>query len=415
MISVVDLQYFSNFPQPNNGVGYDVEYQKSATNLYGELGSSYGAAVSPNDAGDAWIYQFTDQSVSGKQTRATTRTVSSSATCEEYKIIYGGMAGFNAIGDPSLQDELDYVDGKNVTRFLSVDQFATGSTTWMGNSTSINISSCGPRCAQILALQNANNCTVEMSSDPKDGCFGYEAVPEPRLWACNNTISNVTNTASKEEGFDDPKSLQLPDAQAQYLAGSVGWSGITAEGEDGSEDDMQQVLFRGDTFLNVPGNVTADGMAQIVMRFSVGVVVALDQFGGPRQNLTGDSSPAAAQMVNVKWKYAATILIGIPVVQFMMLLGVVWFSGKAIILEPSYMTAAHLLRPVLNKLGEKGPLLSVDEMSDRLGEFKIAYGVRPDPQDPGHRDTTFVRDLDVIEQNEGFGYIRGKMPEGRYD
>jgi len=286
------------------------------------------------------------------------------------------------------------VDQYGINYTETINSQATGSTTWIGNSTR-----CGPRCAKVMALQAADNVTTTY----------------PRLWSCENKVGQVERYY--DAGFDNPELLDLPDDQAFYLAGSIGWSGVNLINQDGSLDPLQFVLFDGDTIFNPPGDTaTAQSIAKLVMRFSVGALAAMDNFGGPRQNITGDLSPSAAQIVNVKWGDAGAILGGIPVLQFIMLLGVVWFASKAIILEPSFLTAAHILYPVVQKIGKDGCLFTVDEMAERLGpDFKLSYGVRPDPNDPGPHDTTFVRDLDLIEESEGHGYIRGRMPEGRYD
>lgn len=387
----------------------------AAANLWGELGLSYENFIYPVDAANtSWGYTFIDVSPNpqNKQLRYTTREVTSTAECKEYKVISGGYADFNlAPDDFENRNAVLYEDFDGVTQSLSAENVAIGATSWIGNITSVVNSTCGLRCAQILALQSANNCTQEQTEDAKDDCFGANPVPDPRLWTCTNVMSQVSNTNSSTEGFKNPDDLALPDLEARIIAGGPGWSGVELVGSG----LMQAVIFRGDNIMNAKGSAGAEGMAQLVMQFSSGVLAAYDLSGGPRQNLTGAQSPGPAQVVKVKWNYSILILAGIPGVQFLMLLGVVWFSGKAVILEPSYMAAAHLLQPMLNKVGEKGPLLSVDEMADRLGDYKIAYGVRPDQNDPGHSDTTFVRDLDIIEEREGFGYIRGKMPEGRYD
>jgi hypothetical protein len=151
------------------------------------------------------------------------------------------------------------------------------------------------------------------------------------------------------------------------------------------------------------------------MKFSAGAMAAMDQPNGLRQTVTGNRQPSLAQEINVKWMYAAPILGGIPLIQFLMLLAVVFFSRKAIILEPSALTFAHLLYPIMHKLGEKGVLMSSNEIEERLGEdFKVSYSVRPDPNDPGLHERDHVRRLTLLEQSEGFGYVRGDMPEGRY-
>ncbi|EXJ54188.1 hypothetical protein A1O7_09525 [Cladophialophora yegresii CBS 114405] len=409
--SVADLSYISSQPLAGGGSGYFSEFQKAAANLWGQVGQNY--FTYPQDLDDVvgypnaryvspdrsfYYYRFVDLSPDQKTNVVSQRTVSSTASCVEYTVTFGGYAGLNT-DDAELLYSVQWVDDQGNSFGYSIPNVATGETTWMGNSSS----ACGPRCAQILALQSANNLT----STPEGS--GISAVPTPRMWACNNTVGRVTNT--DVEGFEDPTRVDLPDDQAFYLAGAIGWTGIETQGYE-----LQYSLFHGDTPFNPPGDTTADHMAELVMSFTVGVMSASDGFGGPRINLTGAVSPSPAQVVNVKWADAGGILAGIPVVQFVMLLGVVWFASKAIILEPSYMTVAHLLYPVIQKVGKDGCLFTVDEIAERLGSgYRIAYGVRPDPADPGHHDTTFVRDLDVIEESEGHGYIRGSMPEGRYD
>lgn len=402
-VSVAQLQYISSEEQPNNGLNYGEEDQKAAANIWGIVGQNFDSytdtiddiwappngAVYHNEAYDTWWYRFVDLSPEdGKTNVVTPRTVTSQATCEEYTVLYGGQAGFQT-DNVTLQWLVQWEDNQGNFYSEIINNVAGGATTWMGNSTG----DCGPRCAQILALQSADNDTIT----------------SPRMWACNNTVGQVSNF--DQDGFANPELVKLPDKQAVYLAGGIGWSGVVTE-----DDPLEFVLFSGDTPFTYIGNVDADQVASLVMRFTVGALAAMDTFDGPRQNLTGTVSPSPAQVVNVKWWSAGAILVGIPAVQFVMLLGVVFFASKSIILEPSYMTAAHLLYPVIKKVGKDGCLFTVDEMEQRLGpNYKISYGVRPDPADPGHHDTTFVRDLDILEESEGLGYIRGRMPEGRYD
>ncbi|KAJ9605498.1 hypothetical protein H2200_010155 [Cladophialophora chaetospira] len=408
-VSVADFRYIASTPQANEGSNFFFEYEKAAANLWGQLGQYFPDVTSTLDTYDvspqsifineeqnlSW-YRFIDLSADGQTNRVSGRTITSQASCVEYTVTFGGYAGFNT-DDNDLIYSLQWEDEYGRPFSDSIPNAATGVTTWMGNSSS----DCGPRCAQMLALQTANN---QSWSDNEN----VVPVLNPRLWACNNTVSQILGADT--DGFDDPSTLFIPDAQAQYLAGAIGWTGVETQGSD-----LQRFMFTGKTFFNPNGNATAEDIALLVMMFTTGALSASDQLNGPRTILTGPS-PNPAQVVNVKWVNAGAILAGIPIVQFFMLLGVVWFASKAIILEPSYMTAAHLLYPVIKKVGKDGCLFTVDECADRLGEgYKITYGVRPDPADPGHHDTTFVRDLDIIEEQEGFGYIRGNMPEGRYD
>ena len=273
----------------------------------------------------------------------------------------------------------------------------------MTNTTQITgESACGERCVEILALQTAD--------DPADNITLAEGgMPDPKLWHCNNTLTQVTY--DDDEGFVDPSRLKIPDTQAKLLAGAIGVTGVESTG-----DDLQYHRINGDTYFAKFPNATAEIIAQMIMQYTTNTISAMDSRRAPRVNITGDYSPSPAQVVNVKWNYAAAILAGVPIVQFLMLLGVVAFSSKAIILDPSYLTAAHLLYPVMQKLGNHGMLLDVDEMAEEIGpDYKISYAVRPNESDPSLLDTDLVRDLGLVREDEGHGYIRGNQPTGRYD
>lgn len=391
-----------------------------AANLYGQSGQNFEyyagetiddivqydtPTIFTNDYSTFW-YRFVDSSPSSaKQTVVTDRTINSTATCEELKITYGGYAGYQYVPDGKDTQGLGYIDHDGNEQYMIVDEVAKGLTTYMSN-TSVN---CGNRCNQVMALQSANNFTY---ADVE----GSDTVPvwKPRLWNCTNTLTQVTNLDT--DGFENVTRLQLPDLQAQILAGAIGWSGVTNTYDNNVTDPMQYQIIHGNNGYNLAGNMTAEGVAAALMIFSTTAIAAMDYRGGPRVNMTGYYSPSPATTINVKWNFAGAILAGIPVLQFIMLLAVVYFSGKAIILEPSYLTAAHLLYPVMHKLGPGGVLMSVDEIAEKLGpDFKVAYSVRPDANDPGLGNTEFVRNLTLVEEREGHGYIRGRMPEGRYD
>ena len=263
---------------------------------------------------------------------------------------------------------------------------------------------CGDRCAELLVYQVANGDTIE-----EGVAEGHSGVPVSRLFGCNNTVSETIVSAAEQ--FDEPEKLKMPDYQAWVLAGSIGLTGIASP-----SSGLQYCIISGDWTYSPPGNNSASDFANLIMRFTAGAVAAMDQRGGPRRDIMSTVQPKPAQIVNVKWPYAIAILGGIPIVQLLILIAVVRFSGKAIIREPSALMMAQLFYPVIHKLGHKGVLMSTDEITERMGpDFRVAYTVRPDPRDPGHHDTSFVRNLDLVDQREGFGYIRGKMPEGRYD
>jgi hypothetical protein len=171
-----------------------------------------------------------------------------------------------------------------------------------------------------------------------------------------------------------------------------------------------------DSMWSPPGNYTELMMARLVMRFTAGAIAAIDA-GGPRVNVTG-YAPAPAQFLNVQWNFAGAILGGIPVAQFIILCIVVGFANKAIIKDTSHLSTARLLRPVVERLGDVGCLLTGDEIAEKLGNYRVIYGVRdPDGSVPsqGADDDGRIRHIDVLDESEGLGYRRGRMPQGMYD
>lgn len=96
--------------------------------------------------------------------------------------------------------------------------------------------------------------------------------------------------------------------------------------------------------------------------------------------MTGDY-PTQAQVVDVEWNGRSHVLAGIPCGQFLVLLAVLIWAKKSIIKDESHLATARLVRPLMNKLGEKGCLLIGDEIAEELGNYKLKYGVRDPPQD----------------------------------
>ena len=77
---------------------------------------------------------------------------------------------------------------------------------------------------------------------------------------------------------------------------------------------------------------------------------------------------------------------------------------------------ARLLRPVVDRLGTKGCLLTRKEISEELSHLRVRYGfTEPDPTTWSNDITgEMVRHIDILEEKQGFG-IQRQMPEGKYD
>jgi hypothetical protein len=403
-VSIGDVQYIGNdettadFRNDVNST-QSILAQTAVANQWGITGQDYTvytttyddyfaneqATYTDADQTNYW-YRFIDRSpLSFSQTTATLRTVNATATCESFKVTYGGYAGFQTDNTDLIWD-VTWVDAQGDNHTWWIDEVATGATTWMANTSS----ACGPRCIQLYALQSADNTTAD--------------VPVPRFWACNSTVALVDNV----DEYVDPAQYQIQDLQASILAGGIGWSGVVTEGGIPEQNGLQMVRYPVDSQWSPVGSISEPDMARLVMKFTAGAISALDQ-NGPRLNVTG-YAPAPAQILTVQWNYAGTILAALPVAQALVLLSVVLLANKAIIKDTSHLSTARLLRPIVEKLGDSGCLLTGDEIAEQLGNYRVTYGVR----DPGGGADT-VRHLDVVDEDEGLGYRRGEMPEGRYD
>lgn len=141
--------------------------------------------------------------------------------------------------------------------------------------------------------------------------------------------------------------------------------------------------------------------------FSIHAVAAMDD-AGPRIIVRGQT-PAPGLQLTVEWKYALPVLAVVPAVQLFILLIVCVWSNGALIKDGSYLAAARLLRPVVDKLDEHGCALTGDEIARELGNFKIIYGAKA-PAGTRHSiayspDTGSTVDwhVGVIAESEGYG------------
>ncbi|KAK5053976.1 hypothetical protein LTR84_001938 [Exophiala bonariae] len=385
-----------------------VQIQGATANSLGITGQNYGIVTQPFDLDQTWAqsyytdqeesmywYRFVDRAVAKWDNAVSSgRTINATSSCVELNITYGGYAGYQT-DNLTIMNWLDWVAQDGTPMSYWVDQTASGCTTWMANMTG----DCGPRCFQVYALQSADNFTVT----------------KPRLWDCQSHVSIVDGV----EYYQNSDVYRMPDFQAQLFAGAIGLSGFvtTSTNDTDDVDDLQMVRYPIDSPWSPSSDYEAEDMARLLRSFTAGAISAFDDIG-PRMNVTGNS-PGPAQVVNVKWKFSLLILAGVPLFQVLVLLLVIAFANKAIIKDTSHLSMARLLRPLVEKLGDGGCLLTGDEIAEKLGNVKVIYGVR-DPgvgnvPAPGVGDTGDVRHLDILEEAEGFGYRRGRMPVGMYD
>ena len=347
---------------------------------------SYGTPGTPtiysNDAWTAMTYVFQDQNIHNAElTLASRRNITAVATCRGLKVLAGGNGTTKSV---------TYADDDGIPTTLDVVRVGPGAVTYVG----VLNSTCGPRCTEVMALQSANGNTI----------------PKPAFFKCNSTLSGVSGIDQYLYNGQSPDAFRLHDLQAKILAGAIGWSGFNYT----SGDLYQYARYNTESWWS-PYNPADVGMiSRRVMEFSIEAVAAID-YNGPRRNVTG-WYPITAQVVTIQWQWSAAILGLLPFFQLLALICVITKANSAIIRDDSSLSTARLLRPIVERLGDKGCLLTGEEIAEELPEMQVKYGWR----EPGgfvfrnEIDSDVVRHVDILDEQEGFG-LQGAMPPGRYD
>jgi hypothetical protein len=387
-VSIADLSLIRD---PNNMTITDYYTQIAAANNYGISGQDYSMLKDiPDDALDqTWSnsiytddaysymeYRFDDVNPSNPALNIITwRTITATATCEAYKVVAGATLD---------SENTTYVEKNGDLVTVWIYPVTPGFTTWMSNTKS----NCGPRCTEVWALQAADNVTILDSL----------------LFKCNNTVAPVID-CSNDPCMDAVAPFQMPDEQAQIIAGSIGWSGFYY-----NFTPFEFVRYSQATVWSPNFALDAPIVAADIMEFSMFAVAAMDDHG-PRLNITG-YTPTPAQVVDVEWHWSIIILAVIPAIQMIALASIIAWANKAIIKDNSYLATARLLRPLVDRLGSHGCMLTGDQIAEELKNIKIAYGYRSPPGFIEGSD--MVRHVDILQEHEGLGLSRA-MPPGRYD
>jgi hypothetical protein len=123
------------------------------------------------------------------------------------------------------------------------------------------------------------------------------------------------------------------------------------------------------------------------------------------------SQPNIAQALDVKWKFAGTILSVIPAIHFLTLVCVITWANKAIIKDDSHLAIAKVYHSFLKQLGDSGCLLRGDEIVEFLQNPSVAYGWR-NSREPGGEDSMHV---DIFERGRDPPRVEERFKEGWYN
>ncbi|KAI1630066.1 hypothetical protein EDD37DRAFT_618520 [Exophiala viscosa] len=252
-------------------------------------------------------------------------------------------------------------------------------------------STCGQRCVDLDAFQAYSE---------------YWDVFAGIYFTCNNTVSQV----ALKNGANLTSQYLVSDLVARMLAGAIGWNDIApVASPDGGLEEYWLYGNNSDFGFQVtPG---ADDMADTISTFTMGTVSYLDsdESDGKRINVTGGEQPIPAQVLQVTWRFAGSILGVIPFIHFVTLVLVIIWANKAIIKDDSHLAIAKVYHSLLNKMGDRGCLLRGEHIVEALDNPEVIYGWR------ASNEIDKARHVDIFERGQGVEPADGPFVEGEYD
>lgn len=89
--------------------------------------------------------------------------------------------------------------------------------------------------------------------------------------------------------------------------------------------------------------------------------------------------PILGYQVSVSWGMLISLLAGIAVVHFTLVVLMLWFAKPVVVPDDSSLSTARLLQGLVGRLGREGSLLDGKEMAaalDKQGAGRVVYGIR---------------------------------------
>ncbi|KAL9617398.1 MAG: hypothetical protein Q9160_007802 [Pyrenula sp. 1 TL-2023] len=328
---------------------------------------------------DQAIYYFTD--INANETTVTAkseRKITANTSCYAYNLYHFDPNDFT-------QSVFNYSDGTQ-NQSVSIREWLPGAVTYFSSTDN---EYCGPRCTRVFAFQ---------AQQKEDYINEQLDVSKATLFDCNNTISQV---------MDGPLETYMSDEQARIIAGGIGWTGFNTTNTSVGHDltsQYQYNLYSPESQWSPGENMQAYGewgAAALIGQFSMYAIAAMDD-NSPRLNISTSHQPERTERVIVEWKWAIVLLAVIPAIQFTALLAVVLWANKAVIKDDSFLAAARLLKPLVDRLEDTGSVLTgkeiaqaIQERSGNKEDLKFFYGFRP-----SEGDAHGYKRVDIIEKGQ---------------
>ncbi|MCJ1395636.1 hypothetical protein MMC18_008522 [Xylographa bjoerkii] len=284
--------------------------------------------VAPDYVQHAFL-EWPAESTSSTGAFYSNRTILGTSTCAVYDVTQGANGDSQQIyfmknGTVQVQD------------FLLIEP---NSTTYY---TSPELGDCGPRCANVCAFENT-------------GVKGF-------YYECEIMVGNVTNATRSVH--------EVSDHVAKLAAGAIALQGYQAVNVS---DQYQRYPagFEGGIWMN--GD--AESMAAMMRQFAIGTISAADLNNQFVNSVLYDIQPGQGVKLSLDHpENIHAILITVVGVQLLLFVIGALVANRVVVIDDSYIAIAHLLRPIVDKLGDDGGLLDGDEICEALGDKEVVYG-----------------------------------------
>lgn len=274
-----------------------------------------------NTTCSSWFYEATTANESYYLMAASNRSVSTSSTCQSWKVSNGGSGN---------TDTITIADGKNTTIRVPTKN--------------------GPLQTTFI---------VDPHTDQHIGwsiVSAFEAsAADPWFYRCNVSVAPVTNAVIPEHQLGDDLKLMAPAAIAlQGYGSSTLGTNVT--------DRIQFQSYPAETFLGSAcyGNNSLMGFQ--TSAFAAGVILATAQ-SNSNLNVTGQMPLKGITLDVNHWSYVHLILGLIMGLQLLFALVSIFLSNMVMVRDHSHLGEATLLKSVVGDLGYRAVMCSEKELA----------------------------------------------------
>jgi hypothetical protein len=267
----------------------------------------------------------------------TNRTAISTYSCNSWPVIVGGngtSTNLTVMLDSSGEDmhvTIPYIGGSNQTTFITNPK-----------------SDCGRGCSIVNAFE---------ASDTK-----------PWWYECNITVSDVQNATLLEH--------QVGQDVLKMAASAIALQGHALLPNQSDTAGKQYQYYPSSSYYGTPFMGSTDNMGMTISEFAIGVIAAAAQYN-PYIDVSGDT-PDTGNQLDVKWMLVTLILALTAGVQFLLFVTASFIVNMVTVKDNSPLSTAHLLWPIVERLGPAGTYATSEQVCKMLqekGQEKLVYSV----------------------------------------